>query len=502
MSARREARKGGTALRPYPGDALLALLSALLLVLSFAHSVDAGPGDLDATFGTGGRVLTDFGGGAGARALALQADGRIVVAGLSRVGVGDDFALARYNPNGSLDSSFGSGGRVLTDFGLDDEARAVVLQADGKIVVAGGSGGAFFALARYNADGTLDPSFGSEGRVCTNVGGRDGARALALQSDGKIVVAGFSDVVGFGFALARYNPDGSLDPSFGSGGRVLTGGVALARGLALQSDGKIVVAGFSDAGGGQDFALARYNPDGTLDLTFGTGGKVTTDFGGFDDAFALALPTDGKIVVAGSDGSDFALARYETRGVHVTAPAVLGLAPDLTPGAPTGSVVWAPNPFQVDAFFTNPGPNTASGNLTLDLSSAGSQLSSLSPTSVPFSNVGPGETVHAQWQVRANAPGEAHYRVRVTNTSFLAEQEVVTRVPELVVPPVDNPRNQGPFPLVADGRFCIESEEGRNDCVADFEGNVGGVPSVPFFEWQGITPTGFKAGPTGAIPVL
>src|SRR3989442_13553816 len=100
MSARREARKGGTALRPYPGDALLALLSALLLVLSFAHSVDAGPGDLDATFGTGGRVLTDFGGGAGARALALQADGRIVVAGGSLLAVGAHFPLARYNPNG------------------------------------------------------------------------------------------------------------------------------------------------------------------------------------------------------------------------------------------------------------------------------------------------------------------------------------------------------------------------------------------------------------------
>src|SRR5437870_4521249 len=311
MSARREARKGGTVLRPYPGDALLALLSALLLVLSFAHSVDAGPGDLDATFGTGGRVLTDFGGGAGARALALQADGRIVVAGRSRVAVGDDFALARYNPNGSLDSSFGSGGRVLTDFGLDDEARAVVLQADGKIVVAGGFGGAFFALARYNADGTLDPSFGSEGRVFTNFGGRDGARALALQADGKIVATGFASS-DFGtrrrFALARYNPDGSLDR------QVVTSFADRdeASALALQSARKIVVAGFSEAGGRHDFALARYNPDGTLDLTFGTGGKVTTDFGGFDDAFALALQTDGKIVVAGSDGSDFALARYET----------------------------------------------------------------------------------------------------------------------------------------------------------------------------------------------
>src|SRR5437899_3573299 len=154
MSARREARKGGTALRPYPGDALLALLSALLLVLSFAHSVDAGPGDLDATFGTGGRVLTDFGGGAGARALALQADGRIVVAGRSRVAVGDDFALARYNPNGSLDPSFGSGGRVLTDFGPVDEARALVLDAEGKIVVGGGGGAPSVPAAPHHEHAT------------------------------------------------------------------------------------------------------------------------------------------------------------------------------------------------------------------------------------------------------------------------------------------------------------------------------------------------------------
>src|SRR5206468_2538830 len=222
----------------------------------------------------------------------------------------------------------------------------------------------------------------SVGRVLTDFGGDDEATALALQSDGKIVVAGFSDVVGFGFALARYNTNGSLDLDFGSGGQVLTGGVALARGLVLQADGKIVVAGSSSAG-----------------------------------------------AVSG----EFALARYETRGLHVTAPAVLGLAPDLTPGAPTGAVVWAPNPFQVDAFFTNPGPNTASGNLTLDLSAAGSQLSNLSPASVPFSNVGPAETVSAQWQVKAGAPGEAHYRVLASASVLTQElvQEVVTRVPEL-----------------------------------------------------------------------
>src|SRR5437870_3563768 len=192
MSARREARKGGEALRPYPGDALLALLSALLLVLSFAHSVDAGPGDLDPSFGAGGQVLTDFGGGDGARALALQADGRIVVAGRSCPSTWR-FALARHDADGTLDPSFGGGGRVLTNFAGRDEASALALQSDGKIVVAGfsGAGGRQdFAVARYNPDGSLDPSFGSGGRVLTDFGGDDEASALALQSDGKIVVAG------------------------------------------------------------------------------------------------------------------------------------------------------------------------------------------------------------------------------------------------------------------------------------------------------------------------
>src|SRR5206468_82901 len=182
-------------------------------------------------------------------------------------------------------------------------------------------------------------------------------------------------------------------------------------------------------------------------------------------------------------GHDPAPARYEAVGLAVTAPAVLGVAPDLAPGAPTGAVVWAPNPFQVDAFFTSPGPST-NVTLTLDLSTAGTQLRSVDPASVVFSNVAQGQTVRAQWQVLAQAVGEAHYRVRATENSGVFEKEVVTRVPELVVPPVENPLNQGPFPLVADGRFCIEQGEGRNDCAADFEGNVGGVPSVPFFEWQ------------------
>src|SRR5207249_3267166 len=138
------------------------------------------------------------------------------------------------------------------------------------------------------------------------------------------------------FALARYNPDGSLDPSF-RGGRVVTSFADRdeASALALQSDGKIVVAGFSDAGGRQDFALARYNPNGSLDPSFGSGGRALTDF----DALALALQPDGKVVVVGEDfigiGNDIvpdiALARYETVGLAVIAPPVLGVAPDLAP---------------------------------------------------------------------------------------------------------------------------------------------------------------------------
>src|SRR5439155_1647217 len=376
---------------------------------------------LDPAFGSEGRVLANFGGRDGARALALQANGKIVVAGFTSSDFGTlrRFALARYNADGTLDPSFGGGGRVLTNFAGRDEASALALQSDGKIVVAGfsGAGGRQdFAVARYNPDGSLDPSFGSGGRVLTDFGGDDEAAALALQSDGKIVVTGFSfsDAGGSDIALARYNPDGTLDASFGSGGRVLTD-FGLASGLVLQSDGRIVVAG-----GG---SLARYTPDGSLDPSFGAGGRVLTDF----DAFALALQADGKIVVAGEGsvgfGNDTALARYETVGLAVTAPAVLGVAPDLAPGAPTGAVVWAPNPFPVDAFFTNPGPGT-NVTLTLDLSTAGTQLRSVDPASVAFSSVAQGQTVRAQWQVMAEAVGEAHYRVRATENSSVLEKEV------------------------------------------------------------------------------
>jgi uncharacterized delta-60 repeat protein len=300
-------------------------------------------GDLDPTFGNGGIEITDFFGNFDfANSLALQTDGKIVLGGTTYQGAASssaNFALARYNPDGSLDQAFGSGGKQASDFfGGYDQADGVAIQPDGKIVLAGiafqstARNSADFALARYNPDGSLDQGFSSGGKQTTDFfGDFDQANAVAIQSDGKIVLAGYAqhddDVFTADFALARYNLDGSLDQSFGSGGKVTTAfsGGGVAYGIALQPDGKLVVAGAALNGGtgAYDFAVVRYNPDGTLDNGFGAGGKRTTDFfGGYDYAAAVAIQADGKIVLAGTAAGqgttfstfDFALARYNGDG--------------------------------------------------------------------------------------------------------------------------------------------------------------------------------------------
>ncbi len=319
---------------------LLLSVPALLLVAV----AGAAGGALDRSFGSGGKVLTDFGGKGSndcALAVAIQRDGKIVAAGFSKeAGRFDDFALARYTTKGTLDRSFGSGGKVTTDISgrNNDEAFAVAIQADGKIVAGDGEtregvGRSDFALARYLANGRLDRSFGSRGKVLTGVRGTPvaGGDAVALQGDGKIVAAGWSGTASCAicndFALIRYTTKGTLDRSFGSGGKVTTdisgrnNDEAFA--VAIQADGKIVAAGFSEAreaGRFDDFALVHYTTKGTLDRSFGSGGKVTTAFsGGNDDsAGAVAIQRDGKIVAAGwSKGAgrlrDFALARYLAR---------------------------------------------------------------------------------------------------------------------------------------------------------------------------------------------
>jgi len=277
----------------------LLVLTAWLTVACFgvAHAAD---GELDSTFGGDGKVTTVFENGARARAVAVQADGRIVVVGAAAgPSVSGEFALARYEDDGDLDATFGVGGTLttpITPMG-GDEAYAVAVQADGKIVAAGTANQELFALARYEPDGTLDPTFGTGGIVATDItpGKRDIAYSVAIQSDGKIVTAGTTGTNRPKFALARYDIDGALDTSFGEDGTVITGfgGWGIAGEMLIQPNGKILLAGH----GGRGFGLARYLPDGTLDPSFGGDGKVTAVPLGW--AMALALQPDGRIVVAG-----------------------------------------------------------------------------------------------------------------------------------------------------------------------------------------------------------
>jgi uncharacterized delta-60 repeat protein len=291
----------------------LVVFALPLVAAALPGAAVAAPGALDPSFGTGGLVTTEFGGSDSASAVAVEPDGRIVAAGTDGAG---DFALARYNANGSLDTSFGSGGKVTTDFGGSDAASAVAIQPDGRIVAAGRSGAGNVALARYATDGSLDPTFGVGGKVTTDLSGFDAAFGVALLPDGKIIAVGQGGP-GVDFAVVRYDAGGSLDTTFGTGGVTTTdlGGFEAATAVAVQGDGKIVATGSTFSAGFQQFALVRYDANGNLDTGFGSGGKVTTDFGlGSGFGGALAIQPDGKIVAAGRAGTDFVVARYTSDG--------------------------------------------------------------------------------------------------------------------------------------------------------------------------------------------
>jgi uncharacterized delta-60 repeat protein len=287
-------------------------------------------GTLDSGFGESGKVMSEIGGSSdSANSVALQDDGKIVVAGYTFAPGNNDFAVARYDANGSLDTSFNGTGKATADFSKLDYGRSVAALSDGKIVVAGDAAhgdGRTFAVARFNANGTPDISLNKTGKVITDFGGAKAeARGVAVQSDGKIVVAGFASTDGTEkFALVRYNLDGTLDTSFGGTGKVLTLiGISgsNASGVAVQGDGKIVVAGYAinNSGRARDFAIVRYNGDGSLDTSFAGNGKVTTAVNDEDGhCEALALEKDGKIVAAGfvstATTSDFAVARFAADG--------------------------------------------------------------------------------------------------------------------------------------------------------------------------------------------
>jgi uncharacterized delta-60 repeat protein len=293
-------------------------------------------GSLDLGFGNGGKIIgpqTSLGG------VVILPDGKILTVGSIRASQIPvvNFVLTRYNPDGTLDTTFGVDGYAMigpqTQSIVYTFGNALVIQPDGKIVAVGvatiNPGGDRFLLARFNADGSRDESFGSAGVVFTRfTNGETQALAVGLQADGKIVAGGYNvaDQVTRNFALARYNTNGALDLDFGLEGQVTTNfafrNFAQANGVVIQPDGKIIAAGgFTRQATG--FLLARYKSDGRLDQEYGTGGKVTTGFvnGGTGYGHAALLQPDGKLLVGGTlafsgMNSTLLLARYNTDGSY------------------------------------------------------------------------------------------------------------------------------------------------------------------------------------------
>ncbi len=263
-------------------------------------------GSLDTGFGIDGVVYGDS--IYAATGMAVQSDGNIILVGRNSL----DFVVARYLENGDLDTTFGAGGSVTTDLGADEIANDVAIQTDGKIVVVG-EHNRDFAILRYEASGVLDAGFGVGGVVLTDVnGGSDSITSLVIDANNKLLVTGTSSSSA-GSVLARYDSSGNLDATFGTGGLAFNTDVFSPTDMGVQSDGSIVVSGRYLS----DFALARYDGQGNPEISFGSNGLVTTDFfGGIDVANALTIQSDGKIIVAGSarlTGSsllNFVLARY------------------------------------------------------------------------------------------------------------------------------------------------------------------------------------------------
>ncbi len=289
-------------------------------------------GSVDLSFNKDGGNFIDFGNDDFPSSVAFQDDGKIVVTAWTDREFSNsiDFAIARYNYNGSVDSSFDEDGKLTTDLGFNDFANSVAIQSDGKILVAGGTTGINnwdFALTRYNTNGTLDNTFSNDGKTIEYVPAGVGTLySIATQTDGKIVVAGdVRDSLGrFNFFISRYNPDGSADKTFSDDGKQITDfgyNSATLSSLVIQSDGKIVAVG-SVFGDLNTFGIARYNTDGDLDSTFSGDGKEVTKFGGTYASYAalcVVLADDGKIVVGGGaidslSNTDFAIVRYNSDG--------------------------------------------------------------------------------------------------------------------------------------------------------------------------------------------
>jgi uncharacterized delta-60 repeat protein len=283
------------------------------------------------SFAVGGKTITDLGGIDIGRSVAVQDDGKILVGGTT----GSDFALVRYNPDGTLDTSFNSTGSVITDLAnlSLDTGYSITIQDDGKILL-GGTSGSNFALVRYNNDGTLDTTFNSTGIVSINpsptmVGfygsGSGVAQSVVVQADGKILLGGTSrDNYGNShFSLVRLNVNGTLDTSFDSDGIVNAGNASKGYSISIQADGKILLGGTSIVGfESNTLGLVRFNIDGSLDTSFDVDGMVVSNinYWGFESGNSVALQTDHKILLAGSyydyesGANGFIISRFNDNG--------------------------------------------------------------------------------------------------------------------------------------------------------------------------------------------
>ncbi len=286
-------------------------------------------GSLDGSFAGGaGRTTINFGGVEVGRAVALQADGKIVLAGSTTpTGLTSDMAIARLNPDGSIDTTFNSSGGVIVDMGPGDGATGIAVRTDGRILVVGSTGDGNFAVVQLTSTGGFDTTFQGAGKTTYDFGGTDAANAVALQNNGLAVVVGTTST-GSGvlnnFAILSIDSSGALDPNFAGGtgkARVDFGFDDVANAVAIQRDGKIVAAGTA-RGTADDFAVTRLNLDGSLDLTFGVNGIQSATFGAIDRSTGVAIQPDGKIVLVGTTdatgGGDIAVFRLEPNGAYDT----------------------------------------------------------------------------------------------------------------------------------------------------------------------------------------
>jgi uncharacterized delta-60 repeat protein len=310
-------------------------IDADFVVLRF--NMDGSP---DLSFGNKGQAILPIGQANDyCNSIAIQSDGKIIAVGVTTIGSNGsgnyDFAAGRFNSDGTIDPTFGNEGKAITHIGQGNVANSVVIQPDGKIILAGKSNETIFsdfALVRYNQDGTLDKSFGNSGIVQTQVSGTyDFANSVGLQSDGKIIAGGTAQdgFSNYNFALVRYNSDGTLDETYGTNGIAVTdrSSVDIGNSLSLQSDEKLILAGGTYGELGYNFCVIRYNTDGTPDNSFGTDGLITTSFGyGDAEGNDVAIGTDGEIIIVGSynhgepNYNDFALVRLFSKLTVQTPP--------------------------------------------------------------------------------------------------------------------------------------------------------------------------------------